>query len=59
MDKEALKKDLGDELCQFCPWKNGDIPHTCDSLCEGNHCDEALDNFLDENEGLFDEQINN
>lgn len=27
MDLEEAKELLGDELCDFCPWKNGEIDH--------------------------------
>ena len=58
MDLEKLKSDIGDDLCDFCPWKNGEISHRCDSLCEGSYCDEALNIFLEENEDFFDETDN-
>ena len=51
MSEQELKEQLGDELCEFCPWRKGEIDHTFDSLCEGSYCDDAFDNFLDENEG--------
>ena len=54
MSEQELKEQLGDELCEFCPWRKGEIDHTFDSLCEGSYCDDAFDNFLDENEGYFD-----
>ena len=50
-----LKKQLGGDLCDYCPWKNGEIDHLCDSLCGGLYCDEALDVFLDENQEFFDD----
>ena len=53
MSEQELKEQLGDELCEFCPWRKGEIDHTFDSLCEGSYCDDAFDNFLDENEGYF------
>lgn len=55
MSNGELKKQLGDDLCDYCPWKNGEIDHLCDSLCEGSHCDEALEVFLDENQDFFDD----
>lgn len=54
MDLEEAKELLGDELCDFCPWKNGEIDHGCDSLCEGSYCEEAYDSFMEENEQFFD-----
>lgn len=55
MNKEELKQQLGDELCKFCPWQQGEIEHPCNALCEGVYCDDALDTFIDENQGLFDD----
>lgn len=55
MMNEEIKKQLGGDLCDYCPWKNGEIDHLCDSLCEGSYCDEALEVFLDENQDLFDD----
>lgn len=55
MANEELKQALGDDLCDYCPWKSGEIDHRCDSLCEGLYCDDALDAFLDENQGFFDD----
>nr|UVY60924.1 MAG: hypothetical protein [Bacteriophage sp.] len=54
MNEQELKEQLGDELCKFCPWKNGEIDHACDSICEGSYCGDAISNFLDENEEYFD-----
>lgn len=56
MSEQELKEQLGDELCEFCPWRKGEIDHTFNSLCEGSYCDDAFDNFLDENEGYFDDE---
>lgn len=58
MDLEKLKSDIGDDLCDFCPWKKGEVSHRCDSVCEGSYCDEALNNFLEDNEEFFDETDN-
>lgn len=41
-------------MCKFCPWRNGDIDHRADGLCEGTWCDDAMDNFIEENEEYFD-----
>ena len=51
---DEMIKELGDALCDYCPWKNGDIPHKCDSVCEGSYCHDDLTSFLDENEQYFD-----
>lgn len=54
MNKEELKTQLSDDLCNYCPWKNGEIDHQCDtSLCEGAYCDDAFEAFMDENQGYF------
>lgn len=46
---------LGDDLCDYCPWKNGEIDRRGDSVCEGAWCDDAMDAFMDDNEQFFDE----
>lgn len=56
MSREEYKNILGEEMCEFCPWRNGGISHRQDSSCEGNWCDDALDNFLEENEEYFDDE---
>lgn len=55
MTKEDLKIQLGDDLCNYCPWKNGDIDSKCDSWCEGLYCDDAFEAFMDENQVYFDD----
>lgn len=50
MNQEELKKSLGENLCPYCPWMTGDIEKMPYSLCEGLYCDEALDNYLEEQE---------
>lgn len=55
MSNEELKIQLGDDLCNYCPWKNGEIDCKCDSLCEGVYCDDAFEAFMDENQGYFDD----
>ncbi len=57
MTKEELKIQLGDDLCNYCPWMNGDIDHCGDSLCEGLYCDNAFNAFMDENQGYFDDSV--
>lgn len=41
MANEELKQTLGDDLCDYCPWKQGEIDHLCDSICEGLYCNDA------------------
>lgn len=55
INNEQLTETLGDDLCDYCPWKNNEIDHRCDSLCEGLYCDDALVAFLDENQDYFDD----
>ena len=55
MSREGYKNILGEEICKFCPWRNDDIDHRADGLCEGNWCDDAMDNFIEENEEYFDD----
>lgn len=55
MSREEYKNKLGEEICKFCPWRNGDIYHRADGLCEGIWCDDAMDNFIEENEEHFDD----
>lgn len=56
MNKKELKKALGEDLCSHCPWTNGEIEKPpYGGMCEGVYCDEALDNFLENNEQYFDE----
>lgn len=40
MSREEYKNILGEEICEFCPWCNGDIDHRADVLCEGTWCDD-------------------
>ena len=53
---EEYKNILGEEICEYCPWRNGEIDRICDSTCEGTWCDDALDNFMDENQDYFDNE---
>lgn len=56
MSREEYKNILGEEICEYCPWRNGEIDRICDSTCEGTWCDDALDNFMDENQDYFDNE---
>lgn len=55
MNREELKKSIGEDLCPFCPWTNGEIEKPAYGTCDGCYCDEALDNFMEENEQYFDD----
>ena len=56
MSREEYKNILGEEICEYCPWRNGEIDRICDSTCDGIWCDDALDNFMDENQDYFDNE---
>lgn len=51
---EELKESLGEELCAYCPWRRGEIDHTPEITCDGMFCDDALEEFLEDNEEYFD-----
>lgn len=51
---EELKESLGEELCAYCPWRRGEIDHLSDTQCDGLHCGDALEEFLDDNKEYFD-----
>lgn len=54
MDREELIQSLGNELCSFCPWmKDKENKYPC--VCGRNYCDEALDDFLEENQQFMDD----
>lgn len=55
MNIEDVKEQLGDELCDYCPWKKGEIPHLCDAQCDGNYCQDAFEAFMDDNRDFFDD----
>ena len=55
MSNSELKEQLDDELCAFCPWKNGEIDHRCDAQCDGLYCNDAFEVFVDENQSYFDD----
>ena len=51
---EELKESLGEELCAYCPWRRGEIDHAPGMTCEGMFCDDALEEFLEDNEEYFE-----
>lgn len=51
---EELKESLGEELCAYCPWGRGEIGHLSDIQCDGLYCDDALEEFMDDNKEYFD-----
>lgn len=56
MSREEYKNILGEEICEYCPWKNGEIDHSSLDLCEGRWCDEAMDGFIEENGDYIDHE---
>lgn len=43
-------KDLGDKLCEYCPWTDdGRVNTGPHNLCEGSKCDEAYERYKEEN----------
>lgn len=52
--KEQIKAEIGDDLCDFCPWRQGDIITDTED-CEDKFCDDALEQFMDENSHLYDD----
>lgn len=56
MTREEYKNILGEEICKFCPWHNDEIEHSSPDLCDGRWCDDALDNFIEQNEEYFEDE---
>lgn len=56
MSGEEYKNILGEDICKFCPWHNGDIDHSSFELCEGRWCEEAMDNLIEDNEDYFEDE---
>lgn len=42
--------ELGEELCRYCPWTNGEIDRAYLALCEGGWCEEAYERYMEGNE---------
>lgn len=55
MSREEYKNILGEEICEYCPWHNDEIEHSSRDMCEGRWCDDAMDNFLEDNGESFDD----
>lgn len=53
MSREEYKNIL---VKKFVNTVRGAIDRICDSTCEGTWCDDALDNFMDENQDYFDNE---
>lgn len=54
-EKGKLIKELGEELCNYCPWRNGEVEHTCNAVCDGNYCEDAYDAFMEDNSEYLDD----
>lgn len=47
--KDYKKMDeLGDALCDFCPYTKGDANLSIGRPCEGDYCETAYENYLEE-----------
>ena len=46
---KELKARLGDGLCEHCPYTRGETSRSRIGTCEGDWCDEALQEYCDEN----------
>lgn len=46
---KELKERLGDGLCEHCPYTRGETSRSRIGTCEGDWCDEALQEYCDEN----------
>lgn len=44
-----IKERLGDYLCEYCPYKRGETSRSRMGTCEGDWCDEALQEYCDDN----------
>lgn len=57
--RQELIDELGEELCEYCPYTNGDVPKPYpEMLCEGRWCEDALDHYIDANEGELTDEPN-
>jgi hypothetical protein len=57
--KPKSKKELEDEICQFCPLENKgvcSVPGGFVAGCEGSRCEEAYENYLETLENENHEQ---
>lgn len=53
-----IKEKLGDSLCKYCPFTNGEIDKKCDSQCDGRYCEKALGAYLDsDNDDDFEKML--
>lgn len=52
MTQEDYKEmqELGDAICEFCPYITGDAPRPFGRPCEGDYCETAYENYLEEQE---------
>ncbi len=52
MTQEDYKEmeELGDAICEFCPYKKGYVTHSLGRPCEGDYCETAYENYFEEQE---------
>lgn len=50
MNEQELKEmaELGDVICEFCPYKKGYVNHSLGRPCEGDYCEDAYENYMEE-----------
>lgn len=49
MSREKIK-ELGDVICEYCPFIKGEVSHSIGRPCEGDYCEEAYENYCEEQE---------
>lgn len=47
-DQTTLMAEMGDKLCEYCPWTKGEIDHCCYDICEGIYCNDAFDKYVNQ-----------
>ena len=51
MTKEELDRLASDEVCcPYCPWTRDDVNKPRIGMCEGNYCEQAKINYVNEND---------
>lgn len=47
---EKIKQTLQDQLCETCPYMLGQVSLPSGMSCDGQYCNEAVDNYINQNE---------
>lgn len=47
---EKIKQTLQDQLCETCPYMLGQVSLPTGMSCDGQYCDEAVENYINQNE---------